>query len=57
MTSRIEGGPIPLLQYLPAVLVPIGTNTGFVVGVFKIIYLLSELLVEPNVGSILRALN
>ena len=57
MTSRIEGGPMPFLEAIAAGIVPICTNTGFVKSIFELIDLPAQLLIEPNIKSISRAVD
>ena len=57
MTSRIEGGPMPLLEAIAAGIVPICTNTGFVKSIFELINLPEQLFIEPNIESISRAVD
>lgn len=57
MTSRIEGGPMPLLEAIAAGIVPICTNTGFVKSIFELIDLPTQLFIEPNIKSIARAVD
>jgi glycosyltransferase involved in cell wall biosynthesis len=57
MTSRIEGGPMPLLEAIAAGIVPICTNTGFVKSIFELIDLPAQLFIEPNIKSISRAID
>jgi len=51
MTSRIEGGPMPLMEALAAGLIPISTDTGFVSELFDIAEVPRDLIVEANVKS------
>ena len=57
MTSRIEGGPMPLLEAIAAGIVPVCTNTGFVKSIFTLIDLPAQLFIEPNIKSISRAVD
>jgi glycosyltransferase involved in cell wall biosynthesis len=56
MTSRLEGGPMPLLESLASGLVPICTKTGFVEELYQLLELPNELLVEPDVNSFISAI-
>lgn len=52
MTSRVEGGPMPLMEALAAGLIPISTNTGFVSELFEIANVPRDLIVGANVESL-----
>jgi glycosyltransferase involved in cell wall biosynthesis len=53
MTSKIEGGPMPLLEAVASGLIPIVTDVGFVREVFNLAQLPHELIVSDDVQRFL----
>lgn len=56
MTSRIEGGPMPLMEALAAGLIPVSTDTGFVRDLYEIAKVPHCLIVDGNLESLTQGL-
>ena len=57
VTSRVEGGPIPLMECLAAGLIPISTDTGFVREMFITTRIPETLIIAPNIDSFTKAIS
>jgi glycosyltransferase involved in cell wall biosynthesis len=57
MTSKIEGGPMPLMESIAAGLTPICTDTGFVKQIFQEMKITSQLIVEPDIQEIVSIIH
>jgi glycosyltransferase involved in cell wall biosynthesis len=56
MTSRVEGGPLPLMETVAAGLIPICSDTGFARDIYQIAEIPNELIVETNLESFIQAM-
>lgn len=56
VTSRVEGGPMPLMECLAAGLMSVSTDSGFVREMFKAAEIPETLIIPPDVGSFTRAI-
>jgi len=56
MTSRVEGGPMPLMESLAAGLVPVSTDTGFVREIYRQAQIPEDLIVPAKTDAFIRGI-
>ncbi len=56
VTSRVEGGPMPLMECLAAGLMSISTDSGFVREIYSIAGMPETLIIPPDIDSFTKAI-